>query len=214
MKSFSNIYKILVLSASILTIPLIANASHCNGEFTGSDLSAMITLDGSPQLLSGSCMGDCYDYFDISLLAGEQFTMSACTGGAMVPDPDFDVYFSVWGNAPVFDTQWGCTDSNDPGLFELEINACGGDPDDMGDHVLTGFTFIAPADGTYRVEISDWDAGFDDGSYTFAYSGGSAPVEIVPTMGEWGIIVLSLMILIMCSVSIMNRKIVEPIYLD
>ncbi len=185
-----------LLTALTLCINLI-NASHCSGVFSGSDITDNVfaSCDGNVNLVSGNCSGECYDYFDIELAAGESITLSACAGsGAVVNDPTFDIYFSIWDNSPTFDNQVACSDS--PGDFTSHSYCSGTSFGDSSEG--TEVVFTAAADGIYRVEISDWLGGFTDGNYSIAVSCPSnnvVPNPDVPTLSEWGIITLALLLL-------------------
>lgn len=196
--------KITLIFLSILTInsfaqPDTGRVSHCSGEFSGSDITSSVvgTCDGTLNLISGSCTGECYDYFDLFLEAGESIVLSACSAnGAVIPDADFDIYFSIWTNSPIFDQPLGCSDSN-PYFPDITFqSSCSGYGDGEGSEG-TEMVFTAPEDGIYRIEISDWLGSFADGSYTIAVScpGEGIDGEMIPTLSEWGLILLCLVLM-------------------
>jgi len=189
--------KILIFTLLSTSIILLNNkilfSSHCSGEFSGTDITNNVVCDGIINTVSGNCTGECYDYFDIELEAGESITLSACSNGANIPDPTFDIFFSIWTNSPTFDTQVACSDS--PTGF-ITQSFCSGDFGD--DSQGTEVVFTATVSGIYRIEISDWFGGFNDGNYTIAVG---CPGEIIeptndiPTLSEWGLILLALLLM-------------------
>lgn len=197
--------KVLIQLFCILPVYLMAQynsgaLSHCSGIFYGSDITTSVipTCDGSFNLISGSCTGACYDYFDIFLEAGESLVLSACaSNGAVIPDPDFDIFFSIWTNSPYFDNQVACSDS-DYSPDVIFQTACAGAGYYYGEYSQgTEIVFTAPADDIYRVELSDWVGSFNDGTYTIAVScpGESIDGETVPTLSQWGLILFGLLLM-------------------
>jgi len=212
---YLNMKKLSIFLFSFTTLILVAQQnteqlSHCSGAFTGSDIteSVVSTCDGSLNLISGSCTGECYDYFDLFLEAGESIVLSACSAnGAIIPDADFDIYFSIWTNSPDFDVQLACSDSF--GYFPDVIfqTTCTGDYDGESSEG-TEIVFVAPADGIYRIEISDWLGSFADGSYTIAIScpGEGIEGEMIPTLSQWGLILLCLVLMSFGAIQIAFRN--------
>jgi len=187
--------------------------SHCSGAFTGSDITSSVvgTCDGSFNLISGSCTGECYDYFDLFLEAGESIVLSACAAnGALIPDAEFDIYFSIWTNSPSFDVSLGCSDGFSSYYFpDISYQSSCSGYGDGEDSEGTEVVFTAPADDIYRIEISDWFGSFTDGSYTIAVScpGESIDGEMIPTLSQWGLIVLCLMLMSFGAVHIASENI-------
>jgi len=205
----------ITILLSFITLTLLAQQntnqlSHCSGQFSGSDITSSVvgTCDGSFNLISGSCTGECYDYFDLSLEAGESIVLSACANdGAIIPDADFDIYFSIWTNSPAFDVQVACSDDFANYPEEIFQSTCTGYYD--GEYSEgTEIVFTASADGIYRIEISDWLGSFTDGSYTIAVScpGESIDGEMIPTLSQWGLILLCLTLMTFGAIHVALRN--------
>lgn len=177
----SRILLSLFLSISVCAV----YATHCDGEFSGSEL----TVTGCNTInVSGNCTGACYDFFDLELMAGDAIVLTVTTNGGSGFNPNI----SVWSNSPTFDFQEVCF------------------PDNSSSTTISD-TFTAPIDGVYRVEISDFIGGVTDGSYDLVVEGFcddptmTTMASPIPTLGEWGLILLSLLLIIFSVFTIKQR---------
>ena len=181
----------LLLSTFFSISIFAAYATHCDGAFSGSEL----TVTGCNSILvAGNCTGACYDFFDVELMAGQTITISVSTNG-----PSFNPNISVWSNSPMFNVQEVCF------------------PDNASAQTISD-SFTAPVDGLYRVEISDFLSGIDgtDGSYELLVEGfcDDDPTTMtteIPTMGEWGLISLAFLLLIFSITAIKQEELTSQL---
>ncbi len=165
--------KRIILPILLSTCFFSLYATHCDGDFSGSEL----TVSGCNSIsISGDCTGACYDFFDLALSAGDVITLTVTTNAMFGFNPNF----AVFDNGPTFDNRLLCVDND----AALTVND----------------SFTAPADDTYRFEISDFVGGFQDGNYSLTIEGfcndNPTMMNPIPTMGEWGLICLSFLLLI------------------
>lgn len=164
---------------------------------------------------------------DLRLIApdGTVLTFNTDNGGSTGLDIASDVCFDIT-STDCADSWFSSTSATQPEncmLFETSENNCG--PFD------TPFSFICSGtdgsvvgvlvDGIWTLEVTD-DAGGDTGSFdSFSITFGplvppvvdtaGAPIDLcacvpIPTLGQWGLICLALMLLICSVVAIANRK--------
>ena len=121
-------------------------------------------------------------------MAGDAIVLTVTTNFGSGFNPNI----SVWSNSPTFDFQEVCF------------------PDNSSSTTISD-TFTAPIDGVYRVEISDFIGGVTDGSYDLVVEGFcddptmTTMASPIPTLGEWGLILLSLLLIIFSVFTIKQR---------
>lgn len=149
----------LVVGAALFAGAGPALALHCSAVFSTNIAPFMAQPNGTFQIVSQDCTGDagCNDYFDITLLAGDTLNLTFCSNGGTAT---FDTALSVW-DGPGFGTLRVCND-----------DFCG---------LLSQVTFVAPADGIYRVRVGGFGAA--SGRYTLAYRA-PAGSRIDPRCGD------------------------------
>jgi hypothetical protein len=194
-KNQSSLQNTVVNSAKAdLLKDILANSPASSGSrapisYTGTNICEGQVYSGTA-VAGGISNSAVWDYYSFNGTAGDIVTITVERTGNCFMDPAFSLFFGTTGNSD------GVTDDNggpsmqflafqDDDFLNCIIADCFSDP------ILSNY--VLPFTGTYTVAVYDFiSCGGDPLTYDLTIQGISCPI---PTMSEWGLIILALLML-------------------